>query len=455
MSKPTACKHPLINVEAEERVVTTLLVFQERMADATAKLSPADFSDKMLGAVFGVMTEAYKANADYSGPLVMDRIRARWPAQADEWRDRLFALEAPGAKIAPSHLTANMRLVKDLSTLRAFNRAVGEMVKESHEVRAAIDHSEVVSFMEDAARRVAQLSEMAASATGNMTAADALDLRRIEATKPKETRRGPSFNLMDLDDLGAMLMPGRLVVVGARPRNGKSTMLLHAALEAIKQGFKTLYVSLEMPHREMADRIAARETQTAIPIKGEAFRPETYDYAARDRFAKDLSLACPPRMNTAELYSVARDAKRRGTMDFLVVDYLQKLTPRVSQQNARVDIAIVARHLKEIALELDVPVFTGAQLNRDGARRSHSEDGEYGEPYMEQLKESGAIEEEADVVMLQWLGKRDAQQLDLKVEKNRQGREGKLRLDWQRDKFLLRNAAPQATDLMAPSWNGY
>lgn len=236
---------------------------------------------------------------------------------------------------------------------------------------------------------------------------------------------------IDLDDkLTGGLRPGHLTVVGARPSVGKSLVATELAAAVASTGAGVLFSSLEMSSAEVTDRITASRTRIPLDILT-AGRADEEQMDALARFhtrAHTWPLEIDDRANVgvSGIRGRARDLTRRPRgLSLVIVDYLQLVSPADKRAPREQQVASISRGLKLLARDLQVPVVALAQVNRGPAARENKR------PVMSDLRESGAIEADADEV---WLLHRDDEafpgELEVNVVKNRHGQTGYVRLGW-------------------------
>jgi replicative DNA helicase len=235
----------------------------------------------------------------------------------------------------------------------------------------------------------------------------------------------------DLDRLIGGLAPGRVVIVGARPGIGKSVMGTNLVLHfAHKHKHAVLMASLEMTELEVGQRLLA--AHASVNLTG--LQMGTSDEAAWSRIARktqelnDLPLTVDdsPTQGVTAIRKAARDVQRqRDDLALIVVDYLQLVQPRDSRANRTEQVAEISRGLKLLARETGACVVAMAQTNREAIKHSD------GKPKMSDLRESGAIEADADVVILMHQPDPETTELELIVDKNRHGPKGVCRLQLQ------------------------
>lgn len=235
---------------------------------------------------------------------------------------------------------------------------------------------------------------------------------------------GVSSGFKDLDVmLGQGMGRKKLIVVGARPSVGKTSFSLSVAFNAAKKGHRVLFVSCEMDGVELYDRLLSFQTGlplTAI-IRGKV--PKEKIKAANDAIKKlPLSIMHLPKMTSSEVYTVAMKHKYIHGLDLLVVDYLGFLADEGDNEVQR--IGRISRTLKMTANLLDCAVLTPHQLNRAIEKRT----GEKGQPMLSDLRESGHVEADADVIIFlnrETVGAKNDKTV-LRIGKNRQGECGIL-----------------------------
>lgn len=230
---------------------------------------------------------------------------------------------------------------------------------------------------------------------------------------------------------------GRFYVVGARPGEGKSIAAHNLAAHAAALGHRSLVFSMEMGRMEVTGRIVASGAQIEMRevsrrlLSADSLR-RVYEYADRAR-SHSLSVVDRSDVTMPFVRSVCRTHSRRHGLDVVVVDYLQLITPDASVKSREQQVAQISRQLKLLSRELDVAVVVPAQLNRGPTARANSR------PMKSDLRESGGIEADADVVMLlsrgvfpsghEMAGEPNGE-LDIYIDKNRHGRECHLSLPW-------------------------
>lgn len=244
----------------------------------------------------------------------------------------------------------------------------------------------------------------------------------------------------DLDQIIGGLQPGEQVILGARPSIGKSSIALNIARNVLMQmpGRRVAFFSLEMKKHALAQRMLAME----VPMDQSYLRDGSLDHAqfesVRDAARKlsqvDLRID-DASMTIGQIRTVARRLHGIKPLNLIVVDYLQLVRPSNSgrrQETRAEEVDKISRDLKALAMELDVPVLALAQIKREVEQRQNKE------PMMSDLKESGGIEQNADIVMFLHVAEEEMEKrmqalpflVDTIVQKNRNGRLGSAKLEF-------------------------
>jgi len=266
------------------------------------------------------------------------------------------------------------------------------------------------------------------------------------------TTNAVETGFVDLDTLTGGLHNSELVILAARPSMGKTAFAMNIAENvAVNQAVPTLFVSLEMSSMELADRLLCSVGR----INGHRLRNGTLPQDERRRLvatAGKLSQAKlyvddSPSRTVTEIAAAARRIQRReGRIGLIVIDYLQLIEPDNSSDPRQEQVARIARRLKGLARELETPVLCLAQVNRQ------AEDAREHRPRLSHLRESGAIEQDADVVMFvhreEYFRRGDerdqfAGEAEIIVAKQRNGPIGDIELVWRREFTRFEDKAPE------------
>ena len=317
-----------------------------------------------------------------------------------------------------------------------------DLYSEPDDVARALDEAEsrVYSVADDRVTdSTAEIKDVLRATT------DELERRYTE----KAGITGIPTGFVDLDNLLLGLQPASLLILGARPAMGKSALALNIATNVAKATrLPVLVFSLEMSHSEMAQRILAAEARvdTRKLRTGSLSGSEWSDVNnAVGRLEVPLYLDDNPAVTVMEIRAKARRLKaKHGDLGLVVIDYLQLMSGGARAENRQLEVSEISRNLKVLARELNVPILALSQLSRRLEERSDKK------PVLADLRESGALEQDADVVMFlhrEEVHKKDQidpslkGMADLIVAKHRAGAIDDIRLVFQGEFTLFRSAA--------------
>lgn len=314
-------------------------------------------------------------------------------------------------------------------------------------LRVAYDPGQCLT-VDEIASQVESLVLDASRDVGSSTVCEAFEaasesIERIH-TRAEGVYTGVVTGLTDLDELTDGMHPSQLVILAARPGKGKTTLALDiAAFAAIDLERSVLVCSLEMGRRELTDRVLASRGSVAgqnirdgcgLMASDHQRMGQVYDQLRDARWAIDDA----PSRTVAELAAIARRRRATHGLDLIVVDYLQLVTAEDRKgANRQEQVAQVSRDLKKLAKTLQVPVLALSQLNREVEGRADPK------PRLSDLRESGAIEQDADVVLLIHRTDDRPGTAELIVAKNRSGPEGVILVAYEDQYPRFRNYVPR------------
>jgi len=407
------------DVAAEQITLGACMLAPDTIAEVADILRPEDFYKPVHAIVFEAMLELYERGEPVQpGPVFEALVRA---GQVNRVGGGPYLAELVEAVPTVANATWYAGKVAERAKAR-------RLLELGHRIVQGVESGTEFTTLLDRAER--QLAEVTASANAaaTMTLKDLVPagIEAIErAGEYRGKLRGLSTRLMDLDRLLNGLQPGQLIVVAGRPGAGKSVLATDLArAAALYQQQCTLLVSLEMSQEELFSRIVAAEARLNLSrvLSGDLSDGDWMKLARRAGEIADapLHVVDTPGMTLLDIRSIARRLKRQNNLSLLVVDYLQLVTTPKSE-NRQVAVSELSRGLKLLAKELQVPVVAVAQLNRGSEHRADKR------PQLSDLRESGALEQDSDVVILvhreEYYDKESprAGEADLIVAKNRNG----------------------------------
>ena len=421
------------NEEAEKAVLGSIHLSSGTCEKAIEELAPQDFYSLKNRDVFAAVKSLWDRGGEIDSVTVLGALEKLGKQDSVGGIDYLneLALTTPTALNVEHYLA----IVKEESTRRRLINVCTEIAQE-----ARTGARETAKILDDAERRIYEIAmrtsddkiEPLAPIYGRV-------FRRIgELMKLEGQTTGLPTGFLDLDDLTSGLHRSDLIIIAGRPASGKSTLALNiAAHAALHEGATVAFFNLEMSKEQLASRIMA--TETGVPLQ--KIRTGGVDADDLLKIAASLNSvgAAPfllddtPGISVAELRSRCRRIKARQGLDLVIVDYLQ-LMQTGSRAESRVQaVSEMTRNLKILARELDIPLIVLSQLSREPDKRSDHT------PVMSDLRESGSIEQDADIIMMLY---RPAAYLDtteykegnniayLNVVKHRNGETRSISLTW-------------------------
>jgi len=383
---------PPHNLEAEESLLGAMLLSRDAIATAIEQCSPADFYKPSHAQIFGAITSLYGQGEPADAVSVAEELRRAGVLEEVGGAATLGSLQSNTPAISSAGRYA--RIVEENSLLRRLIGVAQEIAEIGYglpgDVGDAIDRAEAMVF--DVAQR--------RSADSIVSLHDLLgrSLDRLEVLYDRgETITGVPTGYQDLDEHLSGLQPSNLIVVGGRPSMGKTAFALGLAANAAMLGTPVLFFSLEMSHLEVAQRVLCAEARVdASRMRNgrllEADWPKISNAIGRIGGAP-LHIDDNPNVTVMDIRAKARRMRARAGLGLVVVDYLQLMSGRTNAENRQVEISEISRGLKILARELEIPVVALSQLSRGLENRADKR------PMLADLRESGAIEQDADVVM--------------------------------------------------------
>ena len=442
MSAVQSIAVPPHNLDAEKSVLGAVLLDERHLHALLVEeqLRPEHFYREQHGAVFGAMLELYEADSKIDHLTVSERLRHH--GKLDEVGGPPAIDELAGWVPAAGHAREYGRIVRDNAKLRA-------LLTASYQIQASVLAREAPAreLMEQAERSVLEVAtddrQKKIRSIADILHEETDKLHRLSISKTALT--GTTSGFKDIDEKTGGFQPGNLIVLAARPSMGKSALVANFAENAVLAGHPVALFSLEMSESELAQRFVASQAR----VKGEDLRRGK---VAADRWPKILE-ACQ-RLSDApmfvddssdtgvlEIRSKCRrlHAQVDGGLGLIIVDYLQLMRSEGRIESRVEQVAQMSRGLKGLARELNVPVIALSQLSRAVEQRGGEK-----KPVLSDLRESGAIEQDADLVMFIYRDEyyeKDSErpgEADIIIAKHRNGPVGEVVLTFQKEypKFM-------------------
>jgi len=438
---------PPHSLEAEQSVLGAILIDREAIIEIAEFLRPEDFYRQAHGQVYRAMLELFERREPIDLVTVAETLERSEDLESIGGRAYLSTLsnQTPTAV----HAVQYARIVERKAVLRNLIGAAGKIAgigyEDPSEIQEAIDRAESELFQVSNRRITAGFSQLRELLHAAYDRLDYLHAHRGELS-------GISSGFMDLDQLTTGFQRSDLIVVAARPSVGKTSFALNVAEHAaVREGRTVGVFSLEMSKEQLVLRLLS----SVASIDSKRLRSgflEELDFARIAPAMNDLSEAAlfiddTPNISTMELRTKARRLQAESGLDLVIVDYLQLMQATTTSRDAnRVqEVSEISRGLKALARELNVPVIALSQLSRQPEMRESKE------PRLSDLRESGAIEQDADLVVFLWREKEkgaddadvDGEVVNVKLAKHRNGPTGEIQLWFRKSQTRFQSYAGQ------------
>ena len=381
----------------------------------TAKLSPQDFYFPRNEMIFTALADAILKDEPTDAVTIASKI------DHDRTGGAPYLFQLIEAACLPAHVEHHIQTLKTTSAKRRLGSAglAIQQLSEAEDLEQALNEAQayldgVIDADSDEAKRVAE--------TIDATLDRFVEIQ--DGTAPKGLMTG----FYDLDEITSGLQPGQMVIVAARPGVGKSTLAVDIMRHlSIHEGIPTAIFSLEMSTHEINTRVLASEANVDIKrMRQGRMRSEDWDRVGKARESLDsapLFIDESPENTVMDIVAKTKMMVKRHGIKLIVVDYLQLLHSGKREESRQQEVAGFSRALKLLAKSAGIPVIAVAQLNRESERNDSK-------PKPSDLRESGALEQDADVILL--LHREDmkhsdgerAGEVDVIVAKNRGGETG-------------------------------
>lgn len=412
---------PPQDLDAEASVLGGMMLHHGAITEVVEIVEGADFYKPAHELVFNTITDLFGKGDPVDPITVTNRLRERGEL------DRAGGINAAFNLVQGTPTAANAGyyadIVRQKSILRGLVRAGTAIAQLGY---AGGDANESADAAAAELNNAVQVRDAPDSAPIGDDMDDMVD--ELVDLEKNGTAMGVPTGFTDLDALTHGLHPGQMIIIAARPAMGKSTFAVDILRScSIKHGRPAVMFSLEMSRREVQHRVMSAEARIGLHhIRGGHMTDSDWERFARrspDVTAAPLTIDATPNQTIMQIKARCRKLKQRNGLDLVVIDYLQLLGSGTSrrQENRQQEVSDISRNVKLMAKELEVPVIVLCQLNRGPEQRNDKK------PMVSDLRESGSLEQDADMVIL--LHREDAYdkesaragEADLIVGKHRNG----------------------------------
>ncbi len=430
MNENIISRMPPSDSQAEQAVLGSMLVDKDAILTVIDILKPEDFYRPEHQEIYQAMLDLNDKNEPVDILTLKSQLELRGKYDVNNGFEYLVSLNNPMYSI--SNVESYAKIVEEKSILRKLISSSNEISKLSYE-----GNEEVADILEKAEKNVFAISEKKSAKSyaliGDVVSTTMDNIEELHERKSPLVGLTSGFPDLDRKTLG--FCPGQLVVVAARPSMGKSSLLLNFATNAaIKENAAVVYFSLEMSKDELAGRILSSEGL----IENEKIRTgnlEDGDWVNLVNAAGTISeakiiLDDSAGYTPSELRAKCRKLKLEFDIKLICIDYLQLMSAGKSSGSRQQDISEISRSLKMLAKEIGVPIIAASQLSRAPEQREDHR------PMLSDLRESGSIEQDADMVMFIYRDdfyNKDSDKRNIAeviLSKNRAGSTGTVELSW-------------------------
>jgi len=420
--------------EAEQAVLGAMLLDQDAALLATELVQDDMFYREGNRRLFRAMVSLVERRTVIDPVTLRDELGRR--GELDAVGGAHYLADLVDAVPTAANLEYHARIVKDKAILRRLIEASTGIITEAYDGRSTAS-----DLLDKAESRIFQISQERGS-EGFSRLKEMLwpTMERIEALQRSgKSVTGVPSGYVDLDRLTSGFQPSELVIIAARPSMGKTALCLNIATHAAVEGQGVAIFSLEMSRDQLVQRMLTAEARVdSQRVRQGGLRDADFTNLAR---AAGVLQSCPvwiddtPSLSLLEMRSKARRLKAENDIKMVVVDYLQLMRSPEYAENRVQEISDISRSLKALARELAVPVVALSQLSRASEQRGGER-----RPILSDLRDSGAIEQDADLVLFihrpEYYDREDESKkglADIMLAKNRNGPTGDVQLRFSRE----------------------
>lgn len=420
---------PPHSIDAEKSVLGAAMLNDDALFDIIEVVKANDFYDKNHKEIFQTIAEMSRKNVPVDLVTVADELKKKGVLEMIGGRAYLSSLSS----VVPTTANAGeyARIVAEKASVRRLIETADDVVVKGYE--GSMEANTLLDYAEQGIFEISQDREK-----GQYTHIKDVLLENIEiidkASQMDGGLTGVTTGFKELDEKTSGLQKSDLVILAARPAMGKTALALTMALNAAKKGGASVLIfSMEMAREQLGQRLMAMESRVDMQNlkKGNLQRADWDDINdALDTLSKaQIHIDDTAGISIMEMKSKCRRLKAEHGLDLVIIDYLQLMNPEGRADSRTQEISVISRNLKLLARELDCPVLVLSQLSRAPETRTDHR------PMLSDLRESGSIEQDADVVLFLYRDEyyhEDAVPGDceLILAKQRSGPTGTIHIAW-------------------------
>ena len=422
---------PPHSAEAEKSVLGAAMLSKDALFDVMEVVKPADFYDENHKEIFQAMIDLNRKNAPVDALTVAEELKKRNSLEMVGGRAYIASLSSMTP--TTSNAMEYGRIVAEKASVRRLNETADDIVTKGYDgtmdANQMLDYAESGIFEISQARQKGQYSHIRDVLVENLAIID-----RAEQMDGGLT--GITTGFSKLDEMTSGMQKSDLIILAARPAMGKTAFALSLARNAAVKGKASVMIfSLEMAKEQLTQRLLSMESKVDLQTlkTGRLERRDWDDLnVALDILSNsNIHIDDTAGISIMEMKSKCRRLKAEAGLDLVIIDYLQLMNPEGKADSRTQEISVISRNLKLLARELDCPVLVLSQLSRAPEQRTDHR------PMLSDLRESGSIEQDADIVIFlyrdEYYNKEDTEkpgECEVIVAKHRSGPTGSVDVAW-------------------------
>lgn len=418
------------NIEAEQSVLGSMLKDRTAIAGAVEMLKGEDFYKDSHKVIFNTILSLYQKDIPVDMITLLEELKST--SKIEESGGITYVTEVNNSVISTANVNSYINIVKNKSTLRKLIKSSTEIIEECYE-----NQNDVESVIDSAESKIFNIAENKSSSDfehmSTVLERGFLNIERIYNNKGQLNGVPSGFN--ELDSKTSGFQKGDMILIAARPSMGKTTFALNIAeYAALREGKQVAVFSLEMSKEQLAYKLLCSQANVDM-LKLRTGDLDDKDWENIAKASGPLSTAKIFIDDTAgtsimEMRSKCRKLKIEHGIDLIVIDYLQLMSGTGRSESRQQEVSEISRSIKALAKEMECPIIALSQLSRAPEQRADHR------PMLSDLRESGSIEQDADLVMFLYRDEyynketEDKNIAECIIAKQRNGPVGTVKLAW-------------------------
>lgn len=416
------------NLDAEQSVLGSMIIDKNAIAQAAETLKSEDFYRDAHKVIYAAIIQLFQKDTPVDMVTLIEYLRSTEKLEAAGGIS--YITELSNSVPSTANLNSYVKIVDEKATLRKLIKASNEIIEKSYSDQGAVEN-----VMDFAQKKVFDIAEKRSTSDyesiSTVLERGFIEIERMFNDKGQLT--GVPSGFTDLDAKTSGFQKGDMILVAARPSMGKTTFALnlcqHAALRANKS---VVIFSLEMPKEQLAYKLLCAEANVDMQkLRTGQLDDQDWESIARASgplAASKIYIDDSAGISVMEMRSKCRRIKMEHGVDFIMIDYLQLMSG--SGESRQQEVSEISRNIKALAKEMQCPVIALSQLSRAPEQRADHR------PMLSDLRESGSIEQDADLVMFLYRDEYYNKETDQKnigeciIAKHRNGEVGTIKLAW-------------------------